>query len=253
MRAFVTINQMAFSQISDSRKIKLDLIDATIFEYIYKFAVSNKAMKQIINDKLYIWCSYKKIIDDNPLINISSKRAIENRLNKLVKIGLLSKFTDKKKGNKTFFNVTDLAYTLVIENTNLSHHGDKGVCHRDDYNSKLYNRELDNNKENIKEKIDFLKYPNINQAACIEWLGYKRYKNKAGITKTLNFLNKYSKNIQQEIVNVSIMNEWKGLFPPKKQYKQKQTLAERNREAIKQYAKEFGGTIENDCIDTEVM
>jgi len=43
------------------------------------------------------------LINDNPLIKIISKKAIELRLNKLVKFGLLQKFTDKKQGNKTFY------------------------------------------------------------------------------------------------------------------------------------------------------
>ena len=42
---------------------------------------------------------------------------IERRLNKLVKFGLLEKITDKKQSNKTFFNVTDYAYTLVPRGT----------------------------------------------------------------------------------------------------------------------------------------
>lgn len=113
MRAYININQKAFSELAILKRTKIDLIDATIFEYIVKFAVSNKAEKQLIDNKLFVWCSYQKIIDDNPLLNINSKKAIELRLNKLIEIGLFEKFTDKSKGNKTFFNVTDLAYSLV--------------------------------------------------------------------------------------------------------------------------------------------
>ena len=143
MRAYININQKAFFEISKQRNVKIDLIDATIFEYVYKFAISNNAIKQLIDNKLFIWCSYQKIIDDNPLLNISSKKAIELRLNKLVEIGLLSKFTDKKQGNKTFFNVTDLAYTLVIENTNLSNEDYQPLSNEDYYNSKLNNTNTD--------------------------------------------------------------------------------------------------------------
>jgi len=210
MRNYITINQLAFSQLSQKVNIKIDLIDASIFEYIYKFAISNNAKKQIINNKLYIWCSYQKIIDDNPLLCIKSKRVIARRLEKLVKIGLLEKITDKKEGNKTFFNVTDLAYTLVINGTDLSTVEYKGVSTVEYNNRELDNRELDI-KENIKEN------PNLNIEACEEWFKYKKYKTKAPKTKTLNFLSKYPKETQQQIVNTSIMNGYKGLFPPKQQ------------------------------------
>lgn len=149
MRAYININQKAFSELAILKRTKIDLIDATIFEYIVKFAVSNKAEKQLIDNKLFVWCSYQKIIDDNPLLNINSKKAIELRLNKLIEIGLFEKFTDKSKGNKTFFNVTDLAYSLVIENTNLSNEDYQGVSKNDYYNSKLINSNLNSN---IKER-----------------------------------------------------------------------------------------------------
>jgi len=158
MKAYININQRAFNQLSNAKSIKVDLIDATIFEFVYKFAISNNAIKQLIDNKLHIWCSYQKIIDDNPLLNIKSKKAIEIRLNKLCKLDLLHKFTDKKKGNKTYFNVTDLAYTLVIENTNLSNEDYQPLVNKvtnlsneDYYNSKL-DRELIDSKLD-KEKI----------------------------------------------------------------------------------------------------
>jgi len=171
MKAFITINQKAFFEISQHKKTKLDLIDATIFEYIYKFSLSNKVQKKIVKskgkEKLFIWVAYQKIIDDNPLLNITSKKAIELRLNKLAKIGLIEKKTDKKLGNKTFFNITDYAFSLVIENTNLSNQDSKPLVStvtnlskqsseplskHGYYNRELYNRELDRKLEYNKEK-----------------------------------------------------------------------------------------------------
>lgn len=176
MRAYININQKAFSELAILKDTKIDLVDATIFEYIVKFAVSNKANKQLIDNKLFIWCSYQKIIDDNPLLNINSKKAIELRLNKLIEIGLFDKFTDKSKGNKTYFNVTDLAYSLVIENTNLSNEDYQGVSKNDYYNSKLDNSKL--NKTNTKETKQNLydRFIEYLKANC-------KYKSKVTITK----------------------------------------------------------------------
>ncbi len=64
--------------------------------------------------------------------------------------------------------------------------------------------------EKVSEHID-----NINAAALDEWLDYKHYKNIAPITKTINFLVKFDMNTQQQIIDNSIMNGYKGLFPPK--------------------------------------
>ncbi len=190
MRAYININQKAFSELAILKSTKIDLIDATIFEYIVKFAVSNKANKQLIDNKLFTWCSYQKIIDDNPLLNINSKKAIELRLIKLIDLGLFEKFTDKKEGNKTYFNVTDLAYKLIIENisisnihyqplvteiTNLSNEDYQPLSNEDYqplsnedyYNSKLNNSKLNNSKLN-KNEFSFtlsklIQYDNLSQ------------------------------------------------------------------------------------------
>ena len=77
-------------------------------------------------------------------------------------------------------------------------------------------------------------YSNINQNAFNEWMAYKKYKNKGAITKTLNMLNKYDFQTQQEMVDKSIMNEYKGLFEPKQSKQPMQSFKdqERNRTRI---------------------
>ena len=61
---------------------------------------------------------------------------------------------------------------------------------------------------------------NLNLDAFFEWLDYKKYKEIAPITKTINFLSKYDFATQQNIVDTSIMNNYKGLFEPKQQKQQ---------------------------------
>jgi|LGOV01.1.fsa_nt_gb hypothetical protein len=60
----------------------------------------------------------------------------------------------------------------------------------------------------------------INTIAFKKWLNYKKYKSIDGVTLSANFLSDYSKEIQEQIINSSIMNGWKGLFEPKQQKKQ---------------------------------
>ncbi len=168
MKAYININQKAFSDIAKINKVKIDLADAAIFNWITTFTASNKALKQMIDGKLYIWCSYKKIIDDNPLLGIGCKRTIERRLSAFVKIGLLKKFMDKDAGNMTYFNITDFAYSAIIEckplcipeskglehdNPKVSTSESETLCTSDSYNSKLDNSKLNSKLSIVANKI----------------------------------------------------------------------------------------------------
>ena len=82
---------------------------------------------------------------------------------------------------------------------------------------------LQSKKAVVVKKPKFLvsdmlcEYPNVNHNAFMEWMAYKKYKNKGAVTKTLNMLNRHSFEVQQEMVDNSIRNEYKGLFEPKVQ------------------------------------
>jgi len=100
--------------------------------------------------------------------------------------------------------------------------------------------------ESLRDKV-VLKledYPTINKEAFKEWWSYKKYKTIAPITKTLNFLSNYDFNIQQEIVDKSIMNNYAGLFEPKRQ---KANRTDNNVDVAKQWL------YENDTQDLEVI
>ena len=167
MKAYITINQKALIEIAEAKGIKVDLVDSAIFDWIKTFAHSNKAIKKLINNKLYIWCSYSKIIEDNPLLGISSKDVIARRLNKLVKLGILEKMVSKEDGNKTFFHITEFAYEYLLESRNLSTQKSEPIdskvgtlsTQKSD-NSKLedreLNRELRENKKKNKQKKKYL-------------------------------------------------------------------------------------------------
>jgi len=75
--------------------------------------------------------------------------------------------------------------------------------------------------------VEMLKqHENINTKALMEWMDYKKYKSKGAVTKTLNMLNKYDHQTQQEMVDKSIMNEYKGLFEPKQQTQTQRTTSQ---------------------------
>lgn len=91
-------------------------------------------------------------------------------------------------------------------------------------NIKNKQKEISNNEKWIREYFDT--NHNLNLTSALEWIEYKSNSYKQiGITKVCNFLVKYDLDTQKEIVNNSIMNNYKGLFEPK----QKQPISKRER------------------------
>lgn len=87
--------------------------------------------------------------------------------------------------------------------------------------NKTINKTLEK-KQSLNSQIEskLSEATSININAFNEWLDYKKYKTIAPITKTINFLNNYDFITQQQIVDTSIMNNYKGLFEPKQKSKQ---------------------------------
>ncbi len=98
--------------------------------------------------------------------------------------------------------------------------------------------------------------PLINQQSLNEWLDYKKYKSQSAITKTGNFLSKYSFEVQQQIVDTSIMNNYKGLFEPKQSNQQKsfkQQDAETSRNKVDAYLQSGYSLRDVNVQDAEVI
>ncbi len=119
IKNYITINQGNFIKIGELRNIKVDAVDGVLFDWIHTFTNSEKALKKLINNKLYIWVSYKAIREDNPLAHINTNDVVGRRLNKLIKLGLLEKYFSKEDGSKTFFHITEFAYKYLLEGVRL--------------------------------------------------------------------------------------------------------------------------------------
>ncbi len=161
MKNYITINQKNLIEIAKLKKIKVDAVDGLLFDWIQNFTNSEKVLKKLINNKLYIWVSYKSIREQNPLAHINNNEVVARRLDKLVQLGLLKKYLSKKDGNKTFFAITEFAFTYLLEGRELSTQESGALYSKVDtlstfesYNSKLRDSEL-NYKKNIKEKKSF--------------------------------------------------------------------------------------------------
>lgn len=146
MKNYISINQKNFIEIAKQKNIKIDAIDGILFDWIQNFTKSNKALKKLIENKLYIWVSYAAIREDNPLCNINSNDVVGRRLNKLVDLGLLEKYLSKEDGNKVFFHITDFAFTYLLESSELPTQKSEPLPTQKSDNSKLDNSKLDSKK-----------------------------------------------------------------------------------------------------------
>ncbi len=114
----------------------------------------------------------------------------------------------------------------------------------DHSNNKPINKQVTNT--NTKSDLP----ENLNAKAWDEWISYKgkAYK-KASQSKMINKLIRHSKDIQQEMVEISIMNGWKGLFELKQQNTFKNKQPEVN--SI-EWHRQQNQNQENNLIDVEV-
>ena len=89
------------------KTLSLDVTDLLILQVVADFMNRKSIIKQIIDDKIYFWISYKCILDDLPILDIK-KQAFTDRLNKLVLFELLEKSIVKnEQGSFSFYRIGD--------------------------------------------------------------------------------------------------------------------------------------------------
>ena len=99
MQYHIHINQKVFLEEFPD----LDIIDAAIFDFMQRFMASDKIDRLIIGEDVYYWVSYAKIIDELPIIGITSKDRVYRRIRRLMQAGLLEPFEDNQRTARTYF------------------------------------------------------------------------------------------------------------------------------------------------------
>lgn len=94
-------------------QLSLDTADALILRWFVDFSGSGNMKRIFFNNTIYYLVLYKGILEDLPILGITSTKAIGNRFDKYVQKGLLKK-TYKRYGNGTllFFSPTPLLLNL---------------------------------------------------------------------------------------------------------------------------------------------
>lgn len=147
-------------------ELKLDLNDLLILKQIADFPNRKKITKVIVDEKIFFWVSYKEIIKELPILGIG-KQALSDRLDKMVKLGVLEREikTMPPYANMTLFRIGDnyeqLKYKDEYQNDSIVENNGK-VSYSDtigyrsqtrDINNEYNNNEDDNNKEEIDKSI----------------------------------------------------------------------------------------------------
>lgn len=115
----ININQKAITELNEISKIQLDFKDAAILDWMLKFHAEPKSKKLVIDERVYFWGSYALIIRENPMLFFKEKKHLSARIDKLINVGLLTKYLDKKEGNKTYFCITQKCFDLIKRGKNV--------------------------------------------------------------------------------------------------------------------------------------
>ena len=90
--------------------IDISLTDLVIFEFLRSFETKTYCKKEKLDDEqIYFWVSHELIMKQLPILGIKTKRGIIDRINNLVNIGLLIRYTSPKGVNKSYYRFTALA------------------------------------------------------------------------------------------------------------------------------------------------
>lgn len=115
MKYTIVVNQRTVADVNETiedKNKKLDLVDCAILEWIIQICNSKDARVCNSREADMTWISYQKIIDDMPLLGITTKGAMTRRLAKL-RDGQFIKLSTKNQ--RTYVDYTLKAEKLSYE------------------------------------------------------------------------------------------------------------------------------------------
>ena len=103
MKYTITINQKAIVELG--LQDKLDFIDLAIYDFITEFMLCEDCHKIHIGGSRYFWIKADLIIENLPLLGITTTRGINKRIDKLIDCGLLERCPDNQTLHQSFYKV----------------------------------------------------------------------------------------------------------------------------------------------------
>lgn len=96
-------------------ELGLDYIDALILRYFVDFKDTNRMRREIINNQPYYWVKYEAIIEEYPILGITTKDRIYRRLKKLESTGILKHTTVKSQGTYSYYAIGEKYFALISD------------------------------------------------------------------------------------------------------------------------------------------
>ena len=227
MKFTVSINQKAIVDLG--LQDKLDFIDLAIYDFITEFMLCDDCQKMIIGNEQYFWIKADLIIENMPLLGITTTRGINKRIERLIEYDLLERCPDNKNLRQSFFKVGKLykEYKFFTWNksskTSWNENSKPNInnTHIDSNIENDYENNIDYNKEKEKKYSLDMSIVAPQMIKPVEtWIAYKKEKGK--MYKPIGFKNFYKKlcelsgsnpQIAMAIIEESMANNYDGIFP----------------------------------------
>ena len=92
-------------------EVRIDAADTLILQWLLHFYP--RMNKKKVNDEEYAYISYKKIVEDLPILN-TTKRAVAARFKKIEHFGLVKMLVEKDEfGTYTYIHLTKKYFSLL--------------------------------------------------------------------------------------------------------------------------------------------
>lgn len=254
----ININQYALIKSG----IDIDLADAVILDFLRKLANSSKAISVMTDKGKFFMVKAKLIIDELPILGITTERGIRKRIDKLMEVGLLRK---EMVMNKPFYQLSPKAYDLFfVEDTKSSeverefHRSGTAVPQEGNgssaYNNIYINKNNNNNNKGEKENEKVLdasqEVIDDWEKVIDDWIKYKKerresYKSEQSLKVFVKKIHEYSGGnvvIARKIIEQSIANNWAGIFPLKQSKQSRMTAMASMADNVQSIILEDNGT-----------
>lgn len=94
----ITINQAQVVAMG----LNVDIIDLALLDYCQNYLLSAKAKRTLVDGKVYVMVSPTDIINDMPLLGLTTSKSINNHIDSLIEAGLLERCPDNQKLRGTY-------------------------------------------------------------------------------------------------------------------------------------------------------
>ena len=225
MKYTVNINQKAIVDLG--LQDKLDFIDLAIYDFITEFMLCDDCQKMIIGNEQYFWIKADLILENMPLLGITTTRGINKRIEKLIEYDFLERCPDNKNLRQSFFKVGKLYKEYKFSTWNKSskpswnENSKPNNIYIDSNIKNVNNNNIDNNKEKEKKSSLDMSIVAPNMLEPVEtWLAYK--KEKCQSYKPTGFKTFYKKlcelsgnnpQVAMAIIEQSMSSNYDGIFP----------------------------------------